>query len=349
MFEIDFFDNSLLIDKKTKLDLNHQIIQHLRSVKSYIKSISNKANLYLVGSLARKEPSIRRNGTSNYELMSDFDFFILVPDFLEVKYLYDIDITKKLNDKFPTFHNSIILKDVDHLEQVNSLVGHDVINNLRHPILEQFRLDTKRIKVPAQLTKYDYLDSIVSQIAVIVTENEVEKESILYKNTLTYYKSKFISESVKGLTKSQLLSEATEKLVSYGYSLKSIINIIKLRELNEYNETSNESCFFEMFCERHFKKSSLELVKMLAVSDDKLRKIQALFILEYFEYSNKRTNNNQSTDLNILRDRVLKNLIHDNSINTTNLRKIRLHYLKLMNDKNIGLTMIPDLKGVEVE
>ena len=131
----DYFTNAVFIEEKYKSILNAKIEEYFQCLCNELEAHDIKANIYLTGSLARKEPSIGINEKGEVYLASDIDFvFGVEKDFRRDEWL--LNITKYLNLKYPDFISSVVLTRNNDIGRIRSRVGRDLRRTINRPICQ---------------------------------------------------------------------------------------------------------------------------------------------------------------------------------------------------------------------
>ena len=240
----DFFEQSLFIDKAYRDEVNKQLNEYFGIIGSVFRSKGIKANIYLTGSLARKEPTVFIEEGYNPRLNSDIDFVVGVEcDFEHNEWL--INITDYLNREFPSFVSSVVLIQNSKLNRVRSNIGRDLLLTIENPILRELDIPKKfDNKVGAQ----DCLDNIVNQLACYYLHPNMTNEnsnSILYKDISKHYLklifeclSSLFLDSPNGLTSriSEIYHRRNEKCISNVIDEETLKDLFYAREMRgKYN------------------------------------------------------------------------------------------------------------------
>lgn len=153
-----FFNHTIFLNDGEKKQLSDHISDHINQVLSDISEHHIIANVYLTGSMARQEPSVRfdKNG---YTLNSDIDFIIVVsPKCKNTDWL--MTITNYLNKRYPNYHDSVIVVSKQAIDNFISCIGKDLEIGFRNPLFESFSVSKNKI---IQITKDDLFDCVVHQ------------------------------------------------------------------------------------------------------------------------------------------------------------------------------------------
>ena len=194
---VDYFENSIFILDKYKLVLNEKLDKYFKWLGNKLEAHNVKGNIYLTGSLARKEPSIGINDKGEIYLASDIDFILGVEkDFHNNEWL--MDITRYLNEKYPEFISSVVLTKNDDIKKIKSRIGYDLEKTIHKPIYQKLPIPvSSNIEIGIQ----DYIDNIINQMACYFLHPNYLGEqscSILYKDINNHY-IKLVLESLSAV------------------------------------------------------------------------------------------------------------------------------------------------------
>ncbi|MCX5071092.1 hypothetical protein OHA84_36005 [Streptomyces sp. NBC_00513] len=128
-----FFDRTRYVPEEAREQISGRLHSYLDEAAGFISRASDKAGLFLAGSLARSEAAVVQNSTGAYELASDLDFVLVVPSNDEESGLVQllIDHLRRVDAGFlPTCFRV----HEGHLHRVRSYFGNDLWHGARRPL-----------------------------------------------------------------------------------------------------------------------------------------------------------------------------------------------------------------------
>lgn len=341
-FMARYTENLCVNDSYFCTELDRVIINHIKKIKAFLSTLSFPFNLYLTGSLARKEPSahVLQN---KVVLDSDFDWVLVTETWEECIYLYRLGITDKISIIDPEIHDSVIIDSVEKLKNLKSFVAADLINEIHTPIMHSIKLTDAKLP-NYTLTCSDYFDKMIASISVLVSSKDDSGASILYKHGEKYYQSKLTMACITAITNSLNLKTGLSLLDQY-VSLTELTKSgwILARERQDYALYENvNNTLINISTQKMFGCSVEQLVnELLSYPLTNLKHTQGIFLAAYYMYWG--TEDIQQTIESVLKKyRIQPGLLMDRR----KMRQIRLEYLRQQNYINLGHNLIPDLKGV---
>ncbi|MBX7146980.1 MAG: hypothetical protein K1X44_06710 [Alphaproteobacteria bacterium] len=157
---------------------------HIEKIQKTLKPYLSDYNLYLGGSLARKEPSIEKRSSNYITLKSDVDLVIVGthPPTYDLKTLEQL-----LQHKYPNFRDTVIFLKKDALPFLNFSLAHDFFVEMEHPIHESFA-----IQIPnyINLTTQHMLAVVIHQIIGVLFPNAKTdcKKGVEIKDLTTWHR-----------------------------------------------------------------------------------------------------------------------------------------------------------------
>lgn len=137
MSKVDYFSNSIYLTSEEKSKLNSDLQIFFKYVKELFSKLESSSNLYLTGSLARKEPSCKIVD-NKITLNSDIDFIVIVKKTYDPSILDSI--IKNLKSVFSQYKSSFMLIYDDNIHLFKSLIGLDFYLYKDNPVYEGFSL-----------------------------------------------------------------------------------------------------------------------------------------------------------------------------------------------------------------
>lgn len=126
-----FFNNSVFINEQMQNKISNELSKLFDYITEIFKENALKVNVYVSGSLARQEPTMRLEN-QQVVLNSDIDFVIVYQDEEErnaIKKLLD-----QIKNKFSMFQNSFVLITKQQILNSNSFFRRDLLLGFKHPI-----------------------------------------------------------------------------------------------------------------------------------------------------------------------------------------------------------------------
>ena len=375
----DYFTNAVFIEEKYKSILNAKIEEYFQCLCNELEAHDIKANIYLTGSLARKEPSVGINEKGEVYLASDIDFvFGVEKDFRRDEWL--LNITKYLNLKYPDFISSVVLTRNNDIGRIRSRVGRDLRRTINRPICQNLPIPiVSNIEIGIQ----DYIHNIINQMACYFLHPSYlggESHSILYKDIKGHY-VKLILESLSGI-----LYESRKEPLPGFYEIyyyrhckyfdqiilpKQIEQLLQVRSLKNAKQIPSldiyhilVNTFERILGERYGVAGDLvELVKVKANDEKGLYNTFQVSMICLFEYMHIQDTDERERWLELLFDSLftieksekinlhIKNLKLKDCRNPfevlpliiSDMRVVRNYYIRSQYIKNNGVDIIPDL------
>ena len=233
----DYFTYSLFLNYDEKIKLSNAISKHIFNVLNDVKDHGIIANVYLSGSLARREPSvIYRNG--HYHLNSDIDFIIILDSEFNNDENWLMNITDYLNRKYPSYKDSVIIAPKEKMNHFISCIGKDFELGLNNPLYESFPIIKETV---TRVTKDDLFDCIVHQFTCYYLNSAfLEGHKDIFNKDINYSYIKMLLECLR----IQLYDTGYEYIRYYniysnaeslgkllGVNSHDIIGLLKAREL----------------------------------------------------------------------------------------------------------------------
>lgn len=241
-----YAEKSIFLSKKQKNEVNNMLVNTFNRVGDYLSGYKCEANLYLSGSLARKEPCIKTI-KNRVELTSDIDYVIVC------KHMEDdakfVHITREVNKLCPDFQNSFVVIDEDKIQRIQSFFSRDLSLTFEKPLYKSFDLAT----IPSyRVDSLNCIESITTQLACYILHPDFtyDKTGSSFFRKSEYHWIKSILESVRLLFIERdviayndvihydLISE-----INHIISKDDLLEIIRSRELTEKCEIGKESIY----------------------------------------------------------------------------------------------------------
>jgi len=158
---IDYCENAVFIDEMQRSILNGDLDHFTTFIRDTLAERNVQANVYLCGSLARRNPALcwREDGTQ--ALFSDLDFVIAVPKSVQ----YDewlINLGPWLCRQNPSFNSSVFYVVLEHLPRLRSGMARDLEVAMEWPIYEPVQPPQFG---PDPLTKEDAFELLIYQLS----------------------------------------------------------------------------------------------------------------------------------------------------------------------------------------
>ncbi|SDF91375.1 hypothetical protein SAMN04488542_12046 [Fontibacillus panacisegetis] len=187
----NYFENSLFISQRIAKQVNLRLEHNFLAIKEEVSSWGNSFNLYLTGSLSRKEPSIR---VINDEavLNSDIDLVAVVSsscDAEEVNYIHK-KLVKLLGE------SAVITTRADKLPLLQSCFARDLELSLSNPLYECFLIK----EAPLQTVQFEhYYETTIHQISCYLFHPSFNmgEKGVYIRSEHTYHTIKLVLESLK--------------------------------------------------------------------------------------------------------------------------------------------------------
>lgn len=329
----NYFLNSVTITEEQVSIVNDNIINHIQNVKNYLKELKIEGELFLTGSLSRKEPTIKLIDNM-WEISSDYDFVLIVSEYKENENL--LHITQKINKHFINTNNSFIVLEKSNLQNIKSLVARDIVHNIQEN--KYTDIIVKDINVHSQ----DYFEAFISPLAVLVTYPDKISNKILYKNEKSYYVYKSIFEGFKAIVKCKTIKELVgNKKIESIINHEKMLELIYLKEHSIYDE-KNRFDYEEI----------LDLIILVLFNNDNivswLKKLDYcnmnfIRLFQFFIIVRFYVKLRDYKELKSLYNNLLK-LIKIEEDDVTALIHVREKYLREVYKKNMDTDFIPDLE-----
>ncbi|MEU0518551.1 hypothetical protein [Streptosporangium sp. NPDC006007] len=137
----DWFTHSCFVPRDTRETVGRAIDRYVDQARESLLSLPGPPrDLYLSGSLSRREPSV-----AGLSLASDVDF-VLVSESRDAGLLLEAKLKDDLNARFPTIDTTVFTVQADQLASVRGLFGSDLHRSLGSPVVA--RLDTPQARKP---------------------------------------------------------------------------------------------------------------------------------------------------------------------------------------------------------
>lgn len=233
----NFFENSVYISDASCAEVNKELHRLFSRIIDEAQATKLEVNLYVSGSLARKEPSIR---VLNYQaiLNSDIDFVMVYNEQSDVKQLQEFK--KSVTHMLRKYQNSSVFSiSHEHLPNIKACFSNDLKKSLEYPLFESFKINS----LPKSIIDLShYFELMIHQIGGYYFHPTVSlNQDVVYaREDIKYHYIKMIIECLKGniwaenngsvLYKDMLLEENQTKLQPILGSV-SVSDIIKSREL----------------------------------------------------------------------------------------------------------------------
>lgn len=190
---IDVFRNSINISKDKKYLLNRRLNAFFEQVVKELDSLKIPYNLYLSGSLARGEPSILCLG-EECKLISDIDFVLVVKK-THIKLDRLDKCLKKLKMKYIKIDFSILVLDVEKLNNTQSTFGRDLRISFKFPIRKMMEIEKNFVSLSPNAS-IDYFECFIYQvIKYLFFPFQIKPKNA--RNGIEYIIIKLILESFK--------------------------------------------------------------------------------------------------------------------------------------------------------
>lgn len=190
-------------------------------------------NLYISGSLARQEPTVRIVDGEE-RLNSDLDFVIVHKENRENQNVI-FDIVWKIKNQYKDYDCSFVVLNEEQLLKVNSLFARDLSLGMRNPLYKSFE-EQKLEEVI--ITEKNYLESVITQMCCYLLNPDLtmsQSENKYFKNS-DYHYTKLVMECIRAIHYKNVnvigyntLFNATCKSLDE----KEIKSCIKARELSD--------------------------------------------------------------------------------------------------------------------
>lgn len=193
MSQHDFFTNSIFIEQKIQDKINFQLNVLFEHLINMLEQQQIRANLYLTGSLARKEPSVSKVGDT-YNLYSDIDLLIAV-DIMDLEHSFWKKISRK--QTWDGYNISFYLNTISQFPQFRSGVGRDLFLCQTEPIY--FKIPTTIEPVTNLNNQEISLELIIHQLASYYLHPYLTRNTMYARDQVNYHYVKLILELLRGL------------------------------------------------------------------------------------------------------------------------------------------------------
>ena len=159
----DYTKRSNFLSLSEKKSINQLVSQHLDQAKDVVLEYlqGQNFNLYVGGSLARGEPSIRYNDQLQ-ELKSDVDMVVVAKD----KPAFDLaELEQILQKRFPQFHDTLCFLSSAAIPKLSFALARDCFEGMQHPLHESFTLTQPSLP---PLNYKNILSIVVYQLAGVL-------------------------------------------------------------------------------------------------------------------------------------------------------------------------------------
>lgn len=195
--EHDWFEAAYFTQSSARRMVNLEIDEYLDAVREYftVHTVGD-ANLYLSGSLARREPAVARGPDGSPRLQSDLDLVIVTEEDLDPFHPLN-QLDHHLRSRFSNLQVLSLNVRTSDLSNVASLHGLDLWCGLQSPIVESMNVTVP--DQPPRIGLRQRLEVIAHQVGLSVLSPADVKTSYLFRNERTVHKIKLQLESLRCL------------------------------------------------------------------------------------------------------------------------------------------------------
>lgn len=361
-----YTNRSIFLTESEKKKINFELSIFFNEVLEEILKINPKCNLYLSGSLARGEPSIKTDNNSIY-LLSDIDFVIVNKDeFDNSKFKM---ITEIINKKFPKFQSSFVVINESDLKSLKSFFARDLSLSFDNSIFEGFKIDVFPSYI---IDQENYIEALTTQIASFILHPYFteDKSYNVFFRSVEYHWMKSILECLRFVLSDEGIIGYNDPIILGKIdSIKEIVDInevkeiVKARELCMKYDIQNKkiySMIYNMLCYKYKCVSETELLFsmieeannqykyfqysilflfMFFVSMNDIWLIKSMNFIKKFEFTSKKS---VLILLKCFNEYIGNSSEHNWSNLLTNFRKIRNDYVEALHKKNTCETIFTD-------
>lgn len=228
--------------------INKEIDEIVQYAIKCFQDSESRVNLYLSGSLARQEPTVRIV-QGEEKLNSDLDFVIISKENTELI----MRIIEHIKDKFINYDCSFVVMNEEQLLTVNSFFARDLIHGMQRPLLKTFN---EKELPQIEITKENYLETVITQLCCYIlnpdmTENKCHNQYFKQSN---YHYLKLIVECIKAINYKNSNVFGYNDLISVDCEIlcsEDIKQCVKARELSNIDYLPKAKIDF--FIENAFK------------------------------------------------------------------------------------------------
>lgn len=229
-----YTENSIVVRDNQEVEENINFALSYTEKEFRVNGV--RANLYLTGSLSRKEPTVKLVDR-HYRLASDLDYVVVVNNETDIDKLKKVlkNIYLRLSDYLCSF---VIIEEKD-LDSIHSFFARDLRASLENAIYEGITV-TKDTNL--EIGIHNYIEAFVGQFGDFflhpdLTEN---KEDGQYFKNLEYHRLKLFVECLRLLGAddyvvgyNEIFLKGVYNKISDIMSLEDILKCLKARELND--------------------------------------------------------------------------------------------------------------------
>ncbi|HDR8040753.1 TPA: hypothetical protein QCZ17_003015 [Bacillus cereus] len=244
MSTLNYCENSVFLKEDEKKILNKKLNTFFKEISDELQYRRLDINLYVGGSLARKEPSITYANNS-LKLHSDIDFILVYKNCTEMELKEFTDWAINYN---PEMNSTFQVLPYNNLPYITGCFAYDFLKLAENPIFQSFEV---QLPTP-NLTKRFLIENIIHQFSgfFLYPHNEKNINKAIFRAEHKYHKIKVVLESLrsqlfllnnfennyKNIYEHRNTSPLNELIAE-----QSLLNIIKSREYYNSNEQSFSS------------------------------------------------------------------------------------------------------------
>ena len=190
----NFTQRSIFIKNPQKI--NQEINRIIEFAVESFEESKLYVNLYISGSLARQEPTVKIINKEE-KLNSDLDFVLIHKENTE-KQKEIFDIVEKIKKQYKDYDCSFVLLCQDQLPKVNSLFARDLKLGMKNPIYKSFE---EQQKIRVEITEKNYFESLITQMCCYLLNPDFtmsKNENKYFKNS-DYHYMKLTMECIRAI------------------------------------------------------------------------------------------------------------------------------------------------------
>ncbi|MFJ5276809.1 hypothetical protein [Streptomyces parvulus] len=196
MKDVDWFQNTRFVPEIARARVQNALRNYFLSLEECSRSIGlREANIYVSGSLARREPSVTLSASSGeYLLHSDVDLIAVVKDNSPLNPVHKL--AALMLEKESDFATTLFIVEEGSLSNFRSCVAHDVWSFLSDPLVRTWDID---IPAARPIVSRELYEVFIHQLNayLLYPHGEAKGDSKHYRPDPSVHRLKTLLESLR--------------------------------------------------------------------------------------------------------------------------------------------------------
>lgn len=196
--QVDYFAESMFVGRKIARDFNFDISNIFQETRDLLLAGGVIANVYLTGSLARKEPAIDMMSLCETpRLASDIDLVVATTDSQRFHKTLS-NFSCWANSNWPHYDISVVFVPIEKLGDMRSCFAHDFSLGMKNPVF--VAIEDVNAPPPKLLCLADVFETAIHQLSTFLIHKSHNRSSMLYPRQQAYRGASAVLEFIRGLS-----------------------------------------------------------------------------------------------------------------------------------------------------